>query len=315
MGFFQADLPLDQLKARWAPAPSQFMELQGMQVHYRDEGSRTDDTPIVLIHGTSASLHTWEGWVNALKGERRVITVDIPGFGLTGPEPRSNYHIDRYTDFVLGFLDQLGVRRFVLGGNSLGGEISWHVAAAAPQRVVQLILVDAAGFKRLPTGLPLGFILAAGFERFGLGWMSARTLPRGVVESSTRFVYGDAKRIAPGLNQRYFELQLRAGNRRALGQRLSQHNMGRDVDQLARLTMPTLIIWGGRDRIFSVGQGKGFHSAIKGSQFVVFDDLGHVPHEEDVLRTVKVVQDFLRAHAGSAGQADQRVQLTRRNVA
>lgn len=306
MSFFQADLPLDQLKARWAPAPSQFMELQGMQVHYRDEGSRTDPTPIVLVHGTSASLHTWEAWVDALKGERRVITVDTPGFGLTGPEPRGNYHIDRYTDFILGFLDKLGVQRFVLGGNSLGGEIAWHVAAAAPQRVEQLILVDAAGYKRLPTGLPLGFWLAAIMDKFGMGWLSARVLPRQVVESSTRFVYGDAKRITPSLNQRYFELQLRAGNRQALGQRLNQHNMGRDVDQLAKLTMPTLIIWGGKDRIFSVGQGKGLHQAIKGSQFVVFEDLGHVPHEEDPARTLKVVQDFLSPKAAQA---------ERRNVA
>ncbi len=305
MSFFQADLPLDQLKARWAPAPSQFMELQGMQVHYRDEGPRTDDTPIVLVHGTSASLHTWEAWVDVLKAERRVITMDTPGFGLTGPEPRSNYHIDRYTDFILGFLDQLGVQRFVLGGNSLGGEIAWHVAAAAPQRVERLVLVDAAGFKRLPTGLPLGFLLAAVMDRIGMGWMSARALPRGVVESSTRFVYGDAKRILPAVNQRYFELQLRAGNRKALGQRLNQHNMGRDNDQLARLTMPTLIIWGGKDRIFSVAQGKGLHQAIKGSQFVVFDDLGHVPHEEDPARTLKVVQDFLGAKA-DAGQAAER---------
>lgn len=302
MSFFQADLPLDQLKARWAPAPSQFMALQGMQVHYRDEGSRTDPTPIVLIHGTSASLHTWEAWVDALKAERRVITVDIPGFGLTGPEPRGNYHIDRYTDFVLGFLDQLGVQRFVLGGNSLGGEIAWHVGAAAPQRVEQLILVDAAGFKRLPTGLPLGFWLAAVADRLGTSWLSARVLPRSVVESSTRFVYGDAARIAPGVNQRYFELQLRAGNRKALGQRLNQHNMGRDNDQLAKLTMPTLIIWGGRDRIFAPSHGKGLHQAIKGSQFVMFDDLGHVPHEEDPARTLKVVQDFLGAKTGQAAR-------------
>lgn len=310
MSFFQADLPLNQLKARWAPAPSQFIELQGMQVHLRDEGVRTDPTPIVLVHGTSASLHTWEGWVAALKGERRVITMDIPGFGLTGPEPRENYHINRYTDFVLGLLDQLGVQRFVIGGNSLGGEIAWHVGAAAPQRVAQLILVDAAGFKRLPTGLPVGFAMAAASVKLGLGWLTERVLPRRVIESSTRFVYGDARRITPELNQRYFELALRPGNRKALGQRLNQHNMGQDVDQLAKLTMPTLIIWGARDRIFSVGQGKGLHQAIKGSEFVVFDDLGHVPQEEDAARTVAVVRRFLQQSESSAAN-----QPARRNAA
>lgn len=302
MSIFQADLPLNQLKSRWANPTSRFIELQGMQVHVRDEGVQTDPVPIVLVHGTSASLHTWDGWVAALKTERRVITMDIPGFGLTGPEPVGNYHIDRYTHFILGLMDQLGVQRFVLGGNSLGGEIAWHVAAAAPQRVEQLILVDAAGFKRLPTGMPVGFILALLSAKLGLGWLVSRVLPRGVVDSSTRFVYGDPRRITPQLAQRYFDLQLRAGNRRALGQRLAQHNMGRDVAQLARLVMPTLIIWGRRDRIFSLAQGEGLHRAIKGSELVVFDDLGHVPHEEDPVRTVAAVRRFLGldAAAGSA---------------
>lgn len=293
MALFQADIPLDQLKARWAPAPSQFMALQGMQVHYRDEGPRHDPTPIVLIHGTAASLHTWAGWVDALKGERRVITMDTPGFGLTGPEPSGNYHINRYTSFILGLLDQLGVQQCVLGGNSLGGEIAWHVAAAAPQRVERLILVDAAGYKRVPNGLPMGFWMAAAAERMGLGSLLSRVLPRAVVAASTRFVYGDVRRITPELNQRYFELQLRAGNRRALGQRLDQHNMGQDVDQLARLRMPTLILWCDKDRIFSLAQGRGLQQAIAGSKFVSYDDLGHVPHEEDPQRTVAAVKFFL----------------------
>jgi pimeloyl-ACP methyl ester carboxylesterase len=301
MSFFQSDLPLDQLKARWAPPPSRFIELQGMQVHLRDEGVQADPVPIVLVHGTSASLHTWEGWVAALKSERRVITMDIPGFGLTGPEPVGNYHIDRYTHFILGLMDKLGVKHFVLGGNSLGGEIAWHVAAAAPQRVEQLILVDAAGFKRLPTGLPLGFGLALASTKLGLGGLVSRVLPRSVVNASTRFVYGDPRRITPQVAQRYFDLQLRAGNRRALGQRLAQHNMGRDVDQLARIVMPTLIIWGARDRIFSLAQGQGLHRAIRGSELVVFDDLGHVPHEEDADRTVAVVRRFL----GLPSEAEQ----------
>lgn len=310
MSLLQPDLPLSQLKARWAPAPSRFIELQGMQVHLRDEGVRDDPVPIVLVHGTSASLHTWEGWVAALKGERRVITMDIPGFGLTGPEPRGNYHINRYTEFILGLMDQLGVQRFVLGGNSLGGEIAWHVAAAAPQRVERLILVDAAGYKRLPNGMPIGFVMAALAAKTGTGWLTARVLPRAVVRSSTRFVYGDPRRITPEIDQRYFELQLRPGNRRALGQRLDQHNMGRDVDQLARLTMPTLIIWGGKDRIFAVSQGQGLHQAIKGSELVVFDDLGHVPHEEDPARTVAAVRRFLDQAGGQS-----RAQAARRDAA
>jgi pimeloyl-ACP methyl ester carboxylesterase len=79
------DRPVAELTGRWAPPPSTFIDVKGLKVHVRDEGPRSDPAPIVLIHGTSASLHTWEGWVAALKGQRRVITMDLPGFGLIGP--------------------------------------------------------------------------------------------------------------------------------------------------------------------------------------------------------------------------------------
>src|SRR5437870_804639 len=79
------DVAVAQLQPKWAPAPSQFVGIQGMQVHLRDEGPREDPLPIVLLHGTSSSLHTWQGWVDALKDQHRVIRYDMPGFGLTGP--------------------------------------------------------------------------------------------------------------------------------------------------------------------------------------------------------------------------------------
>jgi hypothetical protein len=85
---YAPDRPIETLLARWAPPPSAFIEVGGQRVHYRDEGPRDDALPLVLIHGTSASLHTWEGWAGALRGERRVISFDLPGFGLTGPSPR-----------------------------------------------------------------------------------------------------------------------------------------------------------------------------------------------------------------------------------
>jgi pimeloyl-ACP methyl ester carboxylesterase len=129
------DKPLSALAARWAPPPSAFVPILGMQVHLRDEGPREDPTPIVLIHGTSASLHTWEGWVAALKDDRRVITFDLPGFGLTGPSPDGDYTIAGYVRFVGALLDKVGVKRCVLGGNSLGGNIAWATAHAMPDRV------------------------------------------------------------------------------------------------------------------------------------------------------------------------------------
>lgn len=287
---WEPDRPVEALTARWAPAPSQLLALQGMAVHVRDVGPRDDPLPIVLMHGTAASLHAWEGWVAALAGTRRVITMDLPGFGLTGPEPRGDYRIERYVQFVVGLLDALGVKRCVLGGNSLGGEIAWNTALAAPQRVERLILVDAVGYPLEFGGLPLAFkaALIPGVRRIG-----EVSLPRALVEASVRDVYGDPARVTPALVDRYFEIALRAGNRHALARRLSQADNGDRSERIRAITQPTLILWGGRDRLIPPAHGERFARDIRASRLVRFDDLGHVPHEEDPARTVAVVKDFL----------------------
>lgn len=291
------DRPVSALGAKWATPPSQFIALQGMRVHLRDEGPRDDPLPIVLLHGTSASLHTWEGWARGLRGERRVIRVDLPGFALTGPHPRDDYSMAAYTEFLRGLLDHLGVQRVVLAGNSLGGQIAWSAAAAMPQRVARLVLVDASGYppERLARkqDIPIGFRLAA------VPWLQPvfrNTLPRQVVEGSVRNVYGDPSRVTPELVDVYYDMTLREGNRRALSQRMRQGYTA-DVRQLATLKMPTLILWGGQDRLTPPEFAQWYARDIAGSQLVVFGDLGHVPHEEDPQRTLAVLRKFL---AGAA---------------
>ncbi|HEY2977930.1 MAG TPA: alpha/beta fold hydrolase, partial [Burkholderiaceae bacterium] len=154
------DRSVESLVARWAPPPSDFLDVKGQLVHYRDQGPRDDPTPLVLLHGTSASLHTWEGWVAALKTQRRVISFDLPGFGLTGPSVSNDYRGDSYARFVLDVLDALHVQRFAIAGNSLGGEVAWRTTLLAPARVDKLILVDAGGYAFQPTSVPIGFQLA-----------------------------------------------------------------------------------------------------------------------------------------------------------
>ncbi|HXD07727.1 MAG TPA: alpha/beta fold hydrolase, partial [Burkholderiaceae bacterium] len=141
---WEPDRSVEVLTPRWAQPPSQFIAVDGMQVHYRDEGPRDDPAPLVLIHGTAASLHTWQGWVAALRQDKRVITFDLPGFGLTGPftgeYATDDYRADTLARFTLDLLDALHVPRFAIGGNSLGGEVAWRVATLAPARVERLIL-------------------------------------------------------------------------------------------------------------------------------------------------------------------------------
>lgn len=283
------DLPLEELKARWAPPPSQFIDVQGLLVHVRDEGPRDDPLPIVLVHGTASSLHTWAGWAGELARTRRVIRFDLPGFGLTGPSASGDYTMDAYVRFMAALLDRLGVARCVLGGNSLGGEVAWATALAYPQRVARLILVDAAGYRFTPRGLPIGFALAA---TPGLRTLMRQLLPPGLVERSVRSVYGDPSRVTPQQVALYTDMARRPGNREALGRRLAVHFTGREAD-IARLQLPTLILWGGKDRLIPPEYGERFARDIAGSRLVVFDALGHVPHEEDPAATLPVVQAFL----------------------
>ncbi len=303
------DIPVEALAARWAPPPSRFVDVKGLKVHLRDEGRADDPVPLVLIHGTSASLHTWEGWVAALKGTRRVITLDLPGFGLTGPNAQDDYRVGTYARFVLDTLDALGVGRFTVGGNSLGGEVAWQVAAAAPGRVERLILVDAGGYAFKPESLPIGFHLA---RMPVASRLLEYTLPRPLMEASVRNVYGDPARVTPELVDRYEALTLRAGNRRALARRFGQLEFGADAARIATLRLPTLILWGGRDRLIPPENGRHFQRDIPDACLVVFDDLGHVPHEEDPARTVAAVVDFLATPAPAHAPAPQPASQTRR---
>jgi len=289
MATWAPDQSVQSLSARWATPPSQFVEVDGMQVHLRDEGPREDSVPIVLLHGTSASLHTWDGWAQSLTGQRRVIRFDLPAFGLTGPHPANDYSIAAYVHLVNGVLDKLGVTSCVLAGNSLGGQIAWGMASAHPQKVSRLVLVDAAGYPLQSTSVPIGFRIA---RTPGLRVLMEHTLPRGVVDSSVRNVYGDPSKVTSELVDRYYELALRTGNRQALAYRMDQRVSG-DENNIKSLKLPTLIVWGAKDRLIPLENAQRFATDIQGSRLVVFDNLGHVPHEEDAQETVKALKVFL----------------------
>jgi pimeloyl-ACP methyl ester carboxylesterase len=284
------DRPLSELKARWAPPPSMFVDVGGLQVHVRDQGRRDDASPIVLIHGTSSSLHAFAGWADALAAQRRVVTFDLPGFGLTGPAADGDYAIGTTVRFVIALLDKLGIERCVLGGNSLGGAVSWMTALQVPSRVDKLILVDSGGYPMHSTSVPLGFRIA---RLPVVSRLLSNTLPRFLIESGLRDIYGDPAKVTPQLVDRYYEITLREGNRRALVERFAQSRATAFAPRIGELKLPTLIMWGGRDRLIPPNDAERFHHDIAGSTLVMFDDLGHSPEEEDPARTVVAVKQFL----------------------
>ncbi|MEC8813242.1 MAG: alpha/beta fold hydrolase [Pseudomonadota bacterium] len=287
---WEPDRSVEELRERWAPPPSQFIEVGGQFVHLRDEGPRQDTTPIVLLHGTSASLHTWDGWVAELSQTRRVIRFDLPGFGLTGPAADGNYSLAAYVDFVIDVMDTLGIERFVLAGNSLGGSIAWRTTAAHPQRIEKLILVDSGGYPFEAESMPLAFVIS---QTPLLNRIMEFTLPRSAVESSVRDVYGDPSRVTPELVDRYFDLSLREGNRGALRERFAQLEYQDQSALVQTIQQPTLVIWGAQDRLIPPSIARRFEQDLPNGQLVMFAELGHVPHEEAPTETVAAVTKFL----------------------
>lgn len=306
IAFWAPDQPARELAERWAPAPSQFIELQGMQVHVRDEGPTAEPsnaTPILLLHGTGASLHTWDGWTAALKQQRRVIRVDLPGFGLTGPEPNRNYSIERYAEFVLAVADHYQLDQFHLAGNSLGGRIAWYTAALNPQRVQRLVLVDASGGYPLQAqSVPLAFQIASNPMLSG---MMNYILPRSVIRRSVENVYGDPSLVTDQQVDLYFAMAVRAGNRQALADRFAQDPLdnpqlvARERAMIQQLRQPTLILWGALDRLIPVHHADLYAADLAHHQVHIFAELGHIPHEEDPAATVAPVLTFLAEEAAA----------------
>ncbi|WP_201633316.1 MULTISPECIES: alpha/beta fold hydrolase [Psychrobacter] len=306
--YWAADRSVADLK-RWQLPNSEFISVQGMQAHvvrsdkcevFRSQakmneavntGASLPET-LVLLHGTSASLHTWQGWTHELSDDYCVISMDLPGFGLTGPytDKSTRYDSANYAKFVIDVLDYLEVGRVTLAGNSLGGKIAWRTAALYPERVNKLILIDAVGYPATPKQVPIGFKLA---KYPILTPLLSRVLPRDVVKKSILSVYADDSKVDEALVDRYYDLTLRQGNRLALNRRLLEMDNTANQAQIKQLDLPTLILWGAQDDLIPVENAKRFHRDIANSQLKVFDNLGHVPHEEDSVATVKVVQQFL----------------------
>jgi pimeloyl-ACP methyl ester carboxylesterase len=288
------ELSVAELQPRWAPPPSVFMDVAGMKVHLRDEGPRDDPSPVVLLHGTGSSLHAWEGWADAIKGQRRVIRYDMAGFGLTGPSPDGIYTLDRDIRLLIAILDKLRIERCVLGGNSLGGTISWRTALEHPSRVEKLILVDSGGYPTPPSSAPIGFRLAGiAAEIPAVNWLLKNTLPRSLVVQGMRNVFGDPSKVTPEMVDRAVQLTQREGNREALIARVRQNEPDNFAHRIPELKLPTLIVWGGRDQLTPVSDAHQFHRDIAGSQLAIFDDLGHAPEEEDPARSVIPAKTFL----------------------
>ncbi|MES2003693.1 MAG: alpha/beta hydrolase [Bacteroidota bacterium] len=288
------DIPPETLISKYGNTQSKFMNLMGMNVHYRDEGNRNDSVPLVLLHGTASSLLTWDSTVILLGSQHRTIRFDLPGYGITGPNPTREYDPAFYMRFIDSVLIQLGVTHCVLAGNSLGGFLAWQYALAYPSKVTKLILVDAGGYiPKVKPDVPLAFKIAAiPVVKNLLKWIT----PRALVRKSVENVYFDKGRVTDQLVDQYWDLALRTGNRQALIDRMQLHYGNELSDKIPQITTPTLIIWGAEDHLIPVDNAASFHKDIRGSQLAILPNTGHVPMEETPQKFVQLLLPFLSSN-------------------
>jgi pimeloyl-ACP methyl ester carboxylesterase len=279
------DIPVWELAKRYTYPESKFLYVDGMDVHCRITGR---GEPILLLHNAQSSLHTWEGWTDEMSRKYQVISVDLPGFGLTGPHPRGSYSAFAYASFLDSLVQKLNLKKFHLAGNGLGAQIAWFYAADRPERLHKLILLDAPGFE--PRNTPWIIWLA---RTPVLNGVMLKITPRSFIKLMLEDVYADEALVSDSLVQRHFELLLRPGNRKAFTDRASVSENRPPVDIVERISTPTLVLWGAEDTRLSPEFAYKFHQSVRGSDLRIYRNTGHWPQEENPTQTVKDVMAFL----------------------
>ncbi|MFY9114154.1 MAG: alpha/beta hydrolase [Dethiobacteria bacterium] len=287
LGHIRIDIPVETLAQEFANEQSRFIEVDGLNVHYRDEG---EGEPLVLLHGWSASLHTWDVWTEKLKRDFRVIRLDLPAFGLTGPATDADYSIDYYVDFLDHFLTALDVQESYIAGNSLGGGITWLYAAKYPEKVKKIILLDAAGYRaEMPS---IEKLASPDTVRSVIRYIT----PRYAIHFLVKQVYGENEKVTDETVSRYHRLLLREGNREVMFRVLDkiQDRENEDVKQLLNgIEVPALIIWGEKDAWIPLELAYRFEQDIPNARLITYENAGHIPMEEIPEVTAHDARSFL----------------------
>jgi len=295
---YRSDLSAEAVNAKYLTPESKFIEVEGVQVHVRILG---EGEPVFLLHGSFASLHTWDAWQQAMSPYYQTISLDFPGHGLTGPDSLKRYGVKDYSELVHALAQKLNIEQYHVAGNSMGGAVAMQLASDYPGNVRSLNLIDAAGAPAADR--TLSDSTAPKKSNSGGAWifqvarhpvfskLLLSCTPKFLFAMNMKQVYGDDSKVTDEVTTRYYELMLREGNRQATLDRLSQPRNSNI--QFERLTMPTLILWGAEDTWIPLAQGKRLQQALPGSNLMILDGVGHVPMEESPTETVSEYLSFL----------------------
>lgn len=279
---------------REVPA-ARFVEVAGQQVHVEQAG---EGEPVLLVHGFGASTYSWRKVIPGIAEHRRAIALDLSGFGYTErPRDPARYGRDGQVALIVGTLDALGIERVHLVGHSYGGALSLALAVRHPERVRSLLLVDSAA-PTYPNDRRSGLARLRWLNNLFLRSVALRE--KGVRKALERSVYDDSL-VTPEMVQTYLDrLRIEGVSSAYYGLTAPVRNPGEAVD-LARITAPTLVIWGAEDRLIPLADGRQATARIPGARFEVFEQTGHMPMEERPEDVLRLAEEFW---AGVEGAPD-----------
>ncbi|WP_197274419.1 alpha/beta fold hydrolase [Novosphingobium sp. AAP93] len=269
-----------------AAYPGEYRTVLGQRLRYRDTGPR-DAPALILLHGFGSSLDTWEPWAKALSGEYRVVRLDLPGFGLTGPDPTGDYSDERTLAILAGLMDQLHLQRATFIGNSLGGRFAWEFAARYPQRVDKLVLISPDGFAS--PGFEYGKAPEVPLVMNLMPWVGPRSLIR--ANLAPAWAHPDA--LPDAVLERYRDLLLAPGVRQAILDRTRQTILSDPSPRLRSIAAPTLLLWGELDQMIPVRNAEDYLRLMPRAALVRLPGMGHVPFEESPAAALPPLQRFL----------------------
>jgi pimeloyl-ACP methyl ester carboxylesterase len=282
------DIPIADLEKKYTNQNSKTIDIQGIKIYYKIEGV---GQPILLIHGTGSCLQTWDDWTKELvKDSFQVIRLDLPGFGLTGPNPNNDYSITFYNNILNDFAEKLKLDSFDVAGNSLGGQIAWRFAIDFPKRVKKLVLLDPGG---APNAGAKNEVFIFKFAKLPIiSSLGTMIDPKIMVNNTLEGVYFDKSKITADKRALYYDIALREGNRKAFVQRIKQISTDSNVS-INMVSKPTLIQWGKEDKVLVVEESKAFE-VIPNHTLHIFEKVGHSPQEEIPLESVQNAIQFLK---------------------
>ena len=281
----KTEIPQAVQESPYFLAQDAVIDVDGVTARYRSEGPE-DAQPIVMVHGFSSSLETWDALAADLSADYRVIRVDLPGHGLTGPDPQARYTNDDTVTFLENFIAATGLENPVLVGNSLGGLVSWRLAAKTPDAVSGLVLIAPGGFSingvtETPVEVPM-------MVKFYL-----TKAPEAGVKQATAALYGDPAKLTDARAQSVLDMMTRPGNGDAFVARAAAFTLPDPAADLAKVTTPSLIIWGEKDIMVPADHSDKFIAAMPNAGLKIYKNTGHVPQEETPEKLAADIRAFL----------------------